>query len=130
MDLYLELLFITPIPADGFFLSLTGILFQQKSLCRKTRNIHCICQKGGTIASFDALNKYFSISSMPIISSTYWNIVHGTCPEDVLKDEEGLQTVRNIGRNMAWMLKATEAAKAAGIQFPEQETGNKTNFIR
>lgn len=87
-------------------------------------------RRGGTIASFDVLNKYFSISSMPIISSTYWNIVHGTCPEDVLKDEEGLQTMRNIGRNMAWMLKATEAAKAAGIQFPEQEIGNKTNFIR
>lgn len=67
---------------------------------------------------------------MPVVSSTYWNQVHGSCAEDVLKDAEGLQTMRNLGRNMAWMLKSLEAAKAAGISFPEQESGNRTNFIR
>ena len=87
-------------------------------------------RRGGTTASFDVLNKYFTISSMPVVSSTYWNQVHGSYAEDVLKDAEGLQTMRNLGRNMAWMLKSLEAAKAAGISFPEQESGNRTNFIR
>ena len=63
-------------------------------------------RRGGTTASVDVLNKYFGIASMPVVPSTYWNMVHGMTPDEVRKDLEGLQTMRNIGRNMAWMLKA------------------------
>lgn len=80
-------------------------------------------RRGGTTASLDAINKYFSIASMPIVSSTYWNMVHGSCPEDVLKDEEGLQTMRNIAKNMIWMMKKLKEGK------PELESEYQTNFI-
>ncbi len=88
------------------------------------------CRRAGTTATLDELQKFFTISGMPIVSSTYWNMVHGSSPEDVMKDLEGLQTMRNLGRNMAWMLKCIQAGKREGIEFPEQERGNRTNFIR
>lgn len=87
-------------------------------------------RRGGTTASFDQLNKYFTINQMPIVSSTYWNMVHGSKPEDVAQDLEGLQTMRNLGKNMAWLLKCMEAGKQAGIQTPEAERSACTNFIR
>lgn len=86
-------------------------------------------RRAGTTASIDVLNKYFTINQMPIVSSTYWNMVHGNSPEDVKQDLEGLQTMRNLGRNMAWMLKCIEAGKAAGIEIPVAERENRTNFI-
>ncbi len=86
-------------------------------------------RRAGTTATFDVLNKYFTISQMPIVSSTYWNMVHGACAEDVLKDEEGLQTMRNVALNMAWMLKCIEAGKAAGIDAPVADKTHRTNFI-
>ena len=76
------------------------------------------------------MNKYFMISQMPVVSSQYWNMVHGGCPEDVKKDEEGLQIMRVLGRNMAWMLRCIEAGKAAGVEVPTAEGGKRTNFIR
>lgn len=88
------------------------------------------CRRGGATAAFDQLNKYFTISSMPVVSSKYWNGVHGTCPEEVLQDAEGLQVMRELGRNMAWLLKCIEAGRAAGIDAPEKEAPIKTNFIR
>lgn len=88
------------------------------------------CRRGGASAAFDRLNKYFSIDSMPIVSSQYWNQVHGYTPEDVLKDEEGMQTMRVLGQNMAWLLKSIEAGRAAGIEYPEYEKQRITNFIR
>ena len=88
------------------------------------------CRRGGASASFDQLNKYFTINCMPIVSSQYWNQVHGSKPEDVLKDEEGLQTMRTLARNMAWLLRCIEAGKAAGINFPAREPVIRTNFIR
>ena len=88
------------------------------------------CRRGGASAGFDQLNKYFTISSMPIVSSQYWNMVHGNTPEEVLQDGEGLQTMRTLANNMAWLLKCIEAGKQAGIQFPEREPGIRTNFIR
>lgn len=88
------------------------------------------CRRGGASAAFDQLNKYFTINCMPIVSSQYWNQVHGSCPEDVMKDEEGLQTMRTLARNMAWLLRCIEAGKAAGINFPEKEPVIRTNFIR
>lgn len=86
-------------------------------------------RRAGTTATLDDLNKYFSIRQMPVVSSTYWNMVHGNCPEDVMKDEEGLQTIRNLGRNMAWMLKCIESGKENGILPPAAESGCRTNFI-
>lgn len=88
------------------------------------------CRRGGASAAFDQLNKYFTINCMPIVSSQYWNQVHGAKPEEVLKDEEGLQTMRTLARNMAWLLHCIEAGKAAGINFPEREPFIRTNFIR
>lgn len=88
------------------------------------------CRRGGASAGFDQLNKYFTINGMPVVSSQYWNMVHGSCAEDVLKDEEGLQTMRTLAQNMAWLLKCIEAGKQAGITYPEQEPRIHTNFIR
>lgn len=87
-------------------------------------------RRAGTTATFDQLNKYFTISEMPIISSRYWNMVHGAKPEDVKKDLEGLQTMRVLARNMAWFLKCKEAGIKAGIKIPEIEENIYTNFIR
>ena len=87
-------------------------------------------RRAGTTASLDVLQKYFTISQMPVVSSTYWTMVHGKEAQDVLKDEEGLQTMRNLASNMAWMLRCIEAGKAMGIQPPQAESGARTNFIR
>ncbi len=87
-------------------------------------------RRAGTTASIDVLNKYFSIATMPIAGSTYWNMVHGNTKEEVLEDKEGLQTMRNVARNMAWMLKCFDAGKEKGIADPCVETTERTNFIR
>lgn len=87
-------------------------------------------RRAGTTATLDIINKYFTISEMPVVSSRYWNMVHGSTPDDVLKDEEGVATMRVLGKNMAYLLKALEAAKAAGIPLPEPEPPVRTNFIR
>ncbi len=87
-------------------------------------------RRGGTAASFDVLNKYFGIASMPVVSSTYWNMVYGKTPDEVRQDAEGMQTMRNLGRNMAYLLKCMEAGRAVGIAFPAQENSVRTNFIR
>lgn len=87
------------------------------------------CRRAGTTASLDVLNKYFMINNMPVVSSQYWNMVHGAKAEDVLKDEEGLQIMRTLGKNMAWLLKNIEAGKNCGIAVPESEPKKRTNFI-
>ena len=87
-------------------------------------------RRAGTTATYDQLNKYFGITQMPIISSRYWNMVHGATPEDVIKDEEGMQVMRILGRNMAYYLKCIEAGKEKGIELPKQEETTFTNFIR
>lgn len=89
-----------------------------------------VARRGGTSASFDVLNKYFTINQMPVVSSTYWNSVHGRTPGEAAQDGEGLQTMRNIAHNMAWLLQCIEAGKAAGIEAPKAERGTMTNFIR
>ena len=85
------------------------------------------CRRGGSTASFDVLNKYFTISGMPVASSTYWNQVHGFTAEDVKKDLEGLQTLRNLARNMIFMIKAFADAKEK-YGYPEVESGCFTSF--
>jgi multimeric flavodoxin WrbA len=87
-------------------------------------------RRAGTTAAFDQLNKHFTISEMPVISSRYWNMVHGAEPEDVKKDLEGLQIMRVLARNMAWFLKCKEAGTKAGVQLPVKEENIYTNFIR
>ena len=89
-----------------------------------------VARRGGTTASFDVLNKYFTICEMPVVSSTYWNNAHGRLPGEAAQDAEGMQTMRNIGQNMAWLLKCIEAGKAAGIDVPVAERGQMTNYIR
>lgn len=85
------------------------------------------CRRGGNSASFDVLNKYFTISSMPVASSTYWNQVHGFTAEDVKKDLEGMQTMRNLARSMSFMIKAFSDAKEK-YGYPALEQGTFTNF--
>lgn len=85
------------------------------------------CRRGGATAAFDRLNKYFTISQMPVVSSQYWNQVHGNSPEEVCQDEEGLQIMRTLGKNMAWLLKSIHTA---ALPLPEREKPAHTNFIR
>lgn len=87
-------------------------------------------RRGGTTASFDVLNKYFAIHEMPIVTSCYWNGVHGNRPEEVRQDAEGLRTVRVLAHNMAWMLRCIEAGRRSGVALPQTEPPAKTNFIR
>ena len=87
-------------------------------------------RRAGTTASIDVLNKYFTIAQMPVVSSSYWNMVHGNTPDQVRQDEEGMQVMRELGRNMAWLLKCIEAGRAAGIPDPVKEKPVMTNFIR
>ena len=87
-------------------------------------------RRAGTTASLDRIQKYFTINNMITVGSKYWNNVHGGCPADVQQDEEGLQIMRQLGTNMAWILKCLEAGKAAGIELPQLEAPIKTNYIR
>ena len=88
------------------------------------------CRRGGASAALDQLNKYFTIRQMPVVSSQYWNMVHGNTPDEVKKDEEGMQTMRMLGKNMAWLLKCIEAGKNNGILKPVPEDRISTNYIR
>lgn len=87
-------------------------------------------RRAGTTATLDQMNKYFTIAMMPIISSRYWNMVHGSTAEEVKQDLEGLQTMRFLGRNMAFFLKCKEAGIKAGVPYPKMEPMIYTNFIR
>ena len=89
-----------------------------------------VARRGGISASFDALNKYFGISQMPVAGSTYWNMVHGLCAEEAPQDEEGMQTMRNLARNMIWMMRCFEEGKKHGVPYPQTEKTAVTNFIR
>lgn len=86
------------------------------------------CRRGGASASFDRLNKYFTISKMQVVGSQYWNSVHGFTPDDVKKDKEGLQTMRTLGQNMAWLLKCIDLGRKNGITRPEYEPIQFTSF--
>ena len=86
-------------------------------------------RRGGCTATFDELNKYFTISGMPVASSQYWNQVHGNTPEEVSQDKEGLQTMRTLGRNIAFLIKSIALGKEA-FGLPEKEKRIGTNFIR
>ncbi len=101
-----------------------------KALYMKPAACVLSARRAGTTAAFDQMIKYLTIQQMPVVSSRYWNMVHGAAPEEVLQDAEGLQTMRILGRNMAYMLKCMEAGKQAGIPMPETEQTVYTNFVR
>ena len=114
---------------NGTILSFMDRLFYSTSFPKQMKVGAAVvsCRRGGNTASFDVLNKYFTISSMPVASSTYWNQVHGFTAEDVKKDLEGLQTMRNLARNMSFMIRAFAAAKEQ-YGYPELEKGVFTSF--
>lgn len=89
-----------------------------------------VARRAGQVASLDVMQKYFGLAEMQIVCSTYWNEVFALTPADVPKDEEGFQTMRNIGRNLAWALKCIKAGKSAGVAYPKAEAAALTNFIR
>ena len=109
---------------DRIFYS-AGSYFQHKPAAA----IAC-ARRAGTTASVDVLNKYLTIAQMPVVSSTYWNVAHGANGEDVLKDEEGIQTFKNLANNMIWLLNCIDAGKKAGITPPQADKSKRTNFIR
>ncbi len=101
-----------------------------RSLAFKPGASVAVARRGGTSASFDVMNKYFGISQMPVAGSTYWNIVHGRVPGEASLDEEGMQTMRNLARNLAWMMKCFALGKENGVPYPDTERKYQTNFIR
>ena len=114
---------------NGTVLSFMDRLFYSTSFSKHMKVGASVvsCRRGGNTASFDVLNKYFTISGMPLASSTYWNQVHGFTAEDVKKDLEGLQTMRNLARNMSFMIKAFADAKDK-YGYPEVERESFTSF--
>jgi len=118
--------------ASGMMTSFLDRLFMTASndMKHKPCAVATSCRRGGSTATLEQLIKYPEINQMPIITSQYWNMVHGNTPEEVVQDEEGMQTMRIIGKNMAWILKCIEAGKNAGINKPELEEKLKTSYIR
>ncbi|MDR0569828.1 MAG: flavodoxin family protein [Clostridiales Family XIII bacterium] len=111
----------------AFYVDMNG---RRKSFYLKPAAAVVSARRGGTTAAYDQLNKYFGIMQMPIISSKYWNMVHGNKPEEVRQDLEGMQVMRTLARNMAFFLKCKEAGLKAGVAWPETEKPIATNFIR
>ena len=114
---------------NGTILSFMDRLFYSTEFSKQMKVGAAVvsCRRGGNTASFDALNKYFTISGMPVASSTYWNQVHGFTAEDVKKDLEGLQTMRNLARSMSFMIKAFADAKEK-YGYPVFEKDSFTSF--
>ena len=114
---------------NGTLLSFLDRLFYSTSFSKQMKIGAAVvsCRRGGNTASFDVLNKYFTISSMPVVSSTYWNQVHGFTAEDVEKDLEGLQTMRNLARNAAFLIRAIASEKEKN-GLPEREHSTFTSF--
>ena len=118
--------------ASGAITSFLDRIFYSsgKKLCDKPGAAIVSCRRGGATAAFDQLNKYFTISNMPIVSSQYWSMVHGNTPDEVKKDLEGMQTMRTLAKNMAWLLKCIDAGDKLGVERPDREAKIATNYIR
>lgn len=117
--------------ANGTLISFIDRLFYSTS-CDKTMKVGAAvvsCRRGGASATFDELNKYFTISGMPVVSSQYWNSVHGNTPEEVRQDAEGMQIMRTLGKHMAFLMKSIQLGKET-FGLPEKEEHVFTNFIR
>lgn len=107
-----------------------AFMIKNTALAYKPAAVVVSCRRGGASATFDQINKYFTIRCMPIVSSNYWNMVHGSNPSEVIRDEEGMQTMRVLGSNMSWLLKCIESGRNSGIEKPICETKIYTNYIR
>jgi multimeric flavodoxin WrbA len=118
--------------ASGMMTSFLDRLFYSagEKLRLKPCAVVASCRRGGSSATLDQLLKYPEFKEMPIVTAQYWTMVHGNTPEETVRDEEGMQTMRTLGKNMAWLLKCIDSGKKAGIDLPEAETKIKTNFIR
>ncbi|NNJ32957.1 flavodoxin family protein [Lacrimispora defluvii] len=118
--------------ANGSLVSFLDRVFQSggQSMRGKPGTAIVSCRRGGSTAALDSLNKYFAYNNMPVVSSQYWNMVHGNSPDEVKQDLEGLQIMRTLGNNMAWLLKCIQLGKENGIELPQAEPWQRTNFIR
>lgn len=118
-------------PSGSLCAFLDRLFFSSDSPDLEGKPAACVvsCRRGGASAAFDRLNKYFTIRNMIVVGSQYWNQVHGNSPEEVMQDLEGLQTMRTLAENMAWIIKCIEAGKSAGINYPVHEEVKYTNFI-
>lgn len=101
-----------------------------KTLYMKPAAAITVARRAGTSASLDRINKYITYGHMPLVSSSYWNMAFGAKRGEVVQDEEGMQIMRNIGLNMAWLLRCIQAGADAGVERPQREAGARTNFIR
>ena len=117
---------------SGRILSLLDRVFYAGSRVFKHKPAFAIAsaRRAGTTASIDVLNKYFMFAQMPVVSSSYWNMVHGNTPDQVEQDLEGLQTMRNAARNLVWIKKCIELGKVNNVEPPKNESGVRTSFIR
>ena len=129
------LIFGTPVyyahPSGSILSFLDRVFYTRSNLfAHKPGAAVAVARRAGTTSSFDALNKYFTISNMPVVGSSYWNVAFGSRPGETVMDGEGLEIMRNLARNMAWLLKCIEKGRENGISRPVIERGNVTNFIR
>ena len=109
---------------------LDRVFFAKKSFANKPAAAVAVARRAGTTSTIDIINKYFMINNMPVVSSQYWNMVFGSNANDAEKDEEGMQTMRTLGNNMAWLIKCINVGKESGVSLPEQEKKIKTNFVK
>lgn len=109
---------------------LDRMFYSSKGFPNKPAASVAVCRRAGANTTLDQINKYFTLSNMPVISSAYWNMVFGNSPAEVEQDKEGMMVMRTVARNMAWILKCIEAGKAAGVADPYHEKQIRTNFIR
>jgi len=132
---YAGFIFGTPVhyaAASGALTSFMDRVFYSAGslMANKPAATVVVCRRGGASATFDQINKYYTINNMLIVGSNYWNSVHAANPDVIAKDEEGLQTMRTLGVNMAWILKCIEAGKNAGISEPKREDKIATIFAQ
>ena len=116
---------------NGTFISFLDKIFaKSKDFILKPAACIVSCRRGGASSSLDVLNKYPQFYSMPLISSNYWNMIHGNSPEEILKDEEGVQTMQVLGKNLAYILKCINCGKQSNILPPQIPEKIKTNYIK
>jgi FMN reductase, NADPH-dependent domain protein len=116
----------------GELISFLDRLFMKANASLKFKPAAAIttARRAGTTATLDVIHKYFLYNQMPIVSSRYWSMAFGNSPEEVVRDEEGMQIMQTVGKNMAWIVKSIAAGKAAGVKQPVAEPRISTNFIR
>lgn len=138
IDKYDGFIFGTPVHYAGASGSMTSFMdrvffideFNGEHFAGKPAAAIATCRRSGGTATLDQLNKYMADCNMPIVPSQYWNVIHGNTPEEIRQDTEGLQIMRVLAKNMAWLLKCIRIGREQGIEFPNREQHVMTNFIR